>query len=252
MRGKLWTSAVLALSLAVSSAGLLPVNTHAANADAAYAGQAVDTGIVANAGQAMYAGNTAYTELERAPKQNLCLGSEAVKLQSAMQKLWIDHVLWTRSFIVSTIAGLEDQKDVLANLLKNQQDMGDAVKPFYGDKAGNKLAELLKEHILIAGQVIDAAKRGNEADLRRYDAQWHRNADDIAKLLSSVNPNWKQKDLQSLLYTHLQFVTTQVTSRLKKDWVGDITAFNQGEDLILKIADVLAQGIIKQFPKRFK
>jgi hypothetical protein len=223
VRGKLLTSAVLALSLVVSSSGLMPMKAQATHA-----------------------------EQERVIKQKHCLRPEAVKLQAAMRKLWIDHILWTGTYIDSAIAGLEDQKDVLARLLRNQQDIGDAVKPFYGDKAGNKLAELLREHILIAGQITDAAKRGNEADVKRFDAQWHRNADDIAKLLSSVNPNWKQKELQSLLYTHLQFVTAQVTTRLKKDWVGDITAFDQGEDHIIKLADVLTQGIIKQFPNRFK
>ncbi|MGG1519202.1 glycosyltransferase [Paenibacillus oryzisoli] len=169
-----------------------------------------------------------------------------------MQKLWIDHVVWTRNYIVSAASGSEDQQITLARLLKNQQDIGDAVKPFYGDAAGNKLAELLKEHILLAGKLLDAVKGGHEAEAKKYDKEWHRNADDLAKLLSSANPYWSQKELQSMLYTHLQFVTDAVTARLKKDWPADVTAFDKGEAHIVKFADVLAKGLFQQFPQKFQ
>lgn len=137
-------------------------------------------------------------------------------------------MLWTRSYITSAIAGLADQQDVLTRLLKNQQDIGDAIKPLYGDAASNKLAELLREHILLAGKVVDAEKSGNQADLVTNNKEWHRNADDMAKFLSAANPNWSQKTQQEMLYTHLQFLTDQATARLKKDWKADILAFDKG------------------------
>lgn len=181
-----------------------------------------------------------------------CLQPKQVQLQQNLRKLWIDHTIWTRSYIVSALAGLMDQQDVLARLIQNQQDIGDAIKPYYGVEAGNKLAELLKEHILIAGKVVDAAKSGNQADLKTYNAEWHRNADDIAKFLSGANPNWSEKELQELLYTHLQLLTDQVTGRISKDWKADIIAFDKGEDHIIMLADALAEGIVKQFPEKFQ
>ncbi|MGO4547716.1 glycosyltransferase [Paenibacillus sp. 2TAB23] len=181
-----------------------------------------------------------------------CLQPKEVQLQQNLRKLWMDHVIWTRSYIVSALAGLMDQQDVLARLLQNQQDIGNAIKPYYGEEAGNKLAELLKEHILIAGKVVDAAKSGNQADLKKYNEEWHRNADDIAKFLSRANPNWSEKSFQDLLYTHLQLLTDQVTARISKDWKADIIAFDKGEDHIIMLADALAEGIIKQFPEKFK
>lgn len=39
-----------------------------------------------------------------------------------------------------------------------QTDIGNAIKPFYGDEAGNKLAALLHEHIVGAANVLAAAK----------------------------------------------------------------------------------------------
>lgn len=186
------------------------------------------------------------------PNSITCMSPAKVKLKEDMRRLWIDHVLWTRSYITSAIAGLNDQQDVLTRLLQNQQDIGNAIKPLYGDAAGNKLAELLREHILLAGKVVDAAKSGNQADLVTNNKEWHRNADDIAKFLSAANPNWSQKTQQDMLYTHLKFVTDQVTARLQKDWKADILAFDKGEDHMVMYADMLTDGIIKQFPDKLK
>ena len=187
-----------------------------------------------------------------AQKEKQCLSPSRVQLKENVRKLWIDHVLWTRSYIVSAIAGLDDQGKVLTRLLKNQQDIGNAIKPYYGEAAGNKLAELLREHILIAGKVVDAAKAGNQSDLEKYNKEWYRNADDIAKFLSSANPNWSNKTVRELLYVHLQLLTDAVTARIKKDWDADINAFDKGEEHIIMLADALTEGIIKQFPGQFK
>jgi hypothetical protein len=184
--------------------------------------------------------------------QKECLSPSKVQLKGDLRKLWIDHVTWTRSYIVSAIAGLEDQEKVLARLLRNQQDIGNAIKPYYGEEAGNKLAELLREHILLGGKVVEVAKTGNQADLDKYNKEWYRNADDIAKFLSNANPNWSDKELKELLHRHLQLVTDQVTARLKKDWDADIIAYDVGETHMIMFADVLADGIIKQFPKKLK
>lgn len=105
---------------------------------------------------------------------------------------------------------------------------------------------------MIAGKVIAAAKRGNEQELAAQNKEWYRNADDMAKLLSGANPNWSFKELQDLLYTHLKLLTEDAMARLKKDWNGSIAAFDKGEDHLIKLADALSKGIIKQFRINFK
>lgn len=179
------------------------------------------------------------------------ISQSSVHLNNSFRKLWIDHTIWTRSYIVSAIGNLEDQDEVLNRLLKNQDDIGNAIKPFYGQAAGNKLAKLLREHILIAGKVVDAAKSGNQENLKKYNVEWYKNADDIADFLSKANPNWSNKELKELLYMHLKLVTDQVVSRIKKDWNAEIFAYDKGEDHIIKMADTLSNGIIKQFPNKF-
>lgn len=184
-------------------------------------------------------------------KDPACLSPKMVQLKADMQKVWIDHTIWMRSYIVSALANLPDQKDVLDRLLRNQQDIGNVIKPYYGEDAGNKLADLLRKHILIAGKIVAAAKAGNEADVKKLEADWHKNADDIAKFLSDANPNWQFKELQDMWYTHLQYITEIVLNRLKGDWKADIAATDKNEIHMIHLADILTEGIVKQFPEKF-
>lgn len=176
----------------------------------------------------------------------------AVELRTAMRKLWEDHITWTRNYIVSSLSDLEDSGKVAERLLKNQDDIGDAIKPFYGDEAGNKLTALLKDHIIIATEVVKAAKAGNNEDLMKASDKWTANADDIAVFLSGANPNWPQAVLKDMLHKHLEYTTGEVTSRLKKDWAADIDSYDKGHMHMLMVADALAGGIVKQFPNKFK
>ncbi|GGE64246.1 glycosyltransferase [Priestia taiwanensis] len=180
-----------------------------------------------------------------------CFTKPSIQLMNTMRRLWTDHTTWTRSYIVSALSDLPDRDKVVERLLRNQDDIGNAIKPYYGEAASNKLAELLREHILLAGKVVEAAKSGNQGELEKYNKEWYRNADDIAVFLSKANPNWSTKELKDLLYMHLRMVTDQVVTRLKKDWYAEIIAYDQGVDHIMKIADALTTGIVKQFPNKF-
>lgn len=189
---------------------------------------------------------------EKKGSHKQCLTPSVIELKDNLRKLWIDHVVWTKNYIVSAFSGSEDQQKVLARLLQNQQDIGNAIKPYYVEAAGNKLAELLREHILIAGKIVDAVKAGNQADVEKFNKEWYANADQIAKFLSDANPNWTYKQLQEMLYQHLQLVTDDVTARAKKDWDAEIVAFDKGLEHMIMFADILTEGIVKQFPDKFK
>lgn len=180
-----------------------------------------------------------------------CISPELMQLKSDMEKVWIDHTIWTRNYIVSAMSNRPDQKYVLDRLLRNQEDIGNVIKPFYGEAAGNKLTELLKEHIVIAGNIIEATKVGNQAEMKKLDKDWHRNADDIAKFLSDANPNWQFKELQEMLYTHLQLITEIVLACLNGDWERDIAATDKNEIHMMHMANFLTEGIFKQFPEKF-
>ncbi len=169
-----------------------------------------------------------------------------------MRELWNDHVTWTRLYIVSAAADLPGKEATAKRLLRNQVDIGNAVKPFYGDAAGDKLTALLKDHILIATELIDAARAG-QAD-KKADAakRWHKNADEIASFLSAANSgNWPLQDMKSMMREHLELTTAEVEAHLGKDWTADVAAYDEAREQILKMADMLSSGIIKQFPEKF-
>ena len=170
----------------------------------------------------------------------------------AMRKLWEDHVTWTRLYIVSAAAGLPDAQPTAERLLRNQADIGDAIKPFYGKPAGDRLTELLRSHILIAADLIKAAKAGDSAAVEAASARWNANADEIADFLSGANPNnWPRTTLRSEMRHHLDLTLQEAQARLRGDWAADIAAYDTVHEHILGMADVLSSGIVKQFPGRF-
>jgi len=176
----------------------------------------------------------------------------AGELKPVMRKLWEDHITYTRNYIVSALADLGDKDAVAKRLLKNQEDIGNAIKPYYGDDAGGKLTALLRDHILIATKVVDAAKSNNKEQLDAQQKNWSQNGKDIAAFLSGANPNWPKSDLEEMLQKHLDLTTGEVVGRLKKDWEADIKCYDEGHAHMLMFADALTDGIIKQFPDKFR
>ncbi|RBP88428.1 hypothetical protein DFO70_11456 [Cytobacillus firmus] len=188
-----------------------------------------------------------------AAAQKPCITQSEVKFENEFRRLWMNNVLWTSNYITSaTTAGAEDQKQVLARLLKNQEEIGNSIKPYYGDAAGNKLTELLKEHIVIAGDIVEAAKSGQGAKVNQLNKKWHRNADEIAAFLSGANPNLQNEDVKKLLYTHLELVTDDLTASLVKDWDARIVSIDDGLSHIIIMADAISKAVVKQFPDKFK
>ncbi|MDG4658152.1 glycosyltransferase [Ectobacillus antri] len=186
-----------------------------------------------------------------AETQEHSISQSELKFKNEFRRLWIDHVLWTSNYITSATAEAEDQKQVLTRLLKNQEDIGNAIKPVYGENAGNKLTNLLKEHIVIAGKIVDAAKTGKKPLVNQLSKEWYRNADDIAAFLSGTNPYLKNENLKKLLYMHLKLVTNDLSASLAKDWKARIIAIDEGVSHIILMADTISAGVVKEFPEKF-
>jgi hypothetical protein len=176
---------------------------------------------------------------------------QALSLQLALRRLWSDHVIWTREYVVAAIANAPDAQAVAGRLLANQEHIGSAVVPFYGEQAGEALTGLLKQHIMVAVELIEAAKAADQDKFADADRRWDANARDIAAFLSSANPHWPEHDVADLLSQHLKLTKDEATARLQQRWEDDIEAFDQIFTEILTVADVLSAGIVKQFPDRF-
>ena len=172
--------------------------------------------------------------------------------QNAMRRLWEDHVIYTRLFIISDVENLADKSATADRLLQNQVDIGTAIKPFYGEQAGDQLTALLKQHILLAVAVLDAAKAGDQPALQKASSDWYANANDIAAFLSNANPkNWPLATMQSMMKRHLDLTLQEAVDRLKGNYAADIQDFDAVETHILGMADLLSGGIVDQFPSNF-
>lgn len=169
-----------------------------------------------------------------------------------MRRLWVDHVTWTRLFIVSFVGDLPDLQATTDRLLQNQEDIGDAVKPFYGRAAGDALTGLLTEHILTAADVLAAAKAGDTAAFEQATDAWYDNAREIARFLHDANPkNWPLPDLRSMMKEHLDLTLQEAAEQLGGDYAASVATYDQVETSILHMADMLSSGVIKQFPNKF-
>ena len=176
----------------------------------------------------------------------------AAQLRQDMRKLWTEHVVWTRDFIIAAVSDAPDVPAATNRLMKNQDDIGRAVAKYYGANAGQQLTTLLKEHISIAVDLIKAAKAGNKTAQQQADDRWQKNAVDIATFLSKANPNWPQATLVDMMKKHLSTTTAEVVARLMHDYEGDVRAYDAVYEHILMMSDALSDGIVKQFPDKFK
>jgi hypothetical protein len=173
-------------------------------------------------------------------------------LRQEMRRLWEDHITWTRLAIISLTTDSADTEATVGRLLKNQTDIGDAVKPFYGEAAGNELTRQLRLHILIAADVVAAARAGDQAGLADAQARWLANADDIAAVLNSVNPkHWELATMKAEMHKHLDLTTQEAVARLQGNWSADVAAYDEIHEHILHMSDLLSSGLVKQFPNRF-
>ena len=186
-------------------------------------------------------------------------GSTAIALEkqftfrNAMRALWEDHIAWTRLYIVSVAANLPDKDATAGRLLRNQADIGNAIKPYYGSAAGDKLTALLRGHILTAADLLAAARAGDTVKVGDASKRWYANADEIAVFLSGANPRqWPPAEMKAMMKEHLDLTLQEASARLKGDWASDIAAYDKVHTQILHMADMLSAGIIRQFPAKFR
>jgi hypothetical protein len=166
-------------------------------------------------------------------------------------KLEDDHIVYTRNYITSVASNSTDADAVANRLLKNQEDIGNAIKPYYGDKAGENLTGLLKDHIMSAVEILKAAKSDNSSGAEAAEKKWFANANDIAGFLSTANPNLSKDDLKNMLEEHLKLTKSEAVAQLNGDFEDSIAAFDKVKMQAMDMSDTLADAVIKQFPEKF-
>jgi len=169
-----------------------------------------------------------------------------------MRALWEDHVTWTRLAIVTFADGSAGFDATAARLLRNQQDIGDAIAPFYGADAGDRLTALLRDHITIAVRLLQAVKAGDADAIERARTAWYANADDIADFLAAANPrNWPRDVMRDAMRIHLDQTLAEALHELSGQYAASVADYDEIHLHILQMADLLSSGILRAFPERF-
>ena len=170
-----------------------------------------------------------------------------------MRRLWDDQGELTRAFMISIISDLPDQNEAAQNLIQKQTEIGDAIKPFYGDAAGSELAGLLREHALISATMLQSARKADAPAFEESVSRWYTNADKIAQFLHDTNPeNWPLRKTKPMMRVYLDLTLEEALARWNGDFPKEAEAYEKVQDQALEIADMLSQGIINKFRQRFK
>lgn len=173
-------------------------------------------------------------------------------LHVELRQLWSDHVNWVRLFFVSDMSRLPDVTAAANRLMENQVELGNALKPYYGNPAGTQLANLLTEHIVLAVEVLHALESNNQDALSAANTKWQANADAIGAYLASANPYLEAGTMQALMRSHLDQLVVEASARLNGDYAGEIAAHDVVEHHIFVLSDAISDAIGKQFSGNFK
>jgi hypothetical protein len=176
---------------------------------------------------------------------------ERAALRKQMRVLWEQHMEWTYATVASFASGAPNLTATLNRLLQNQTDLGNAIEPYYGQRAANRLAELLRTHIEEAVPVLTAAQAGDQAALTSAIAAWKTNARQIADFLAAANPHWGRAEMRTMMATHIDQTVAYAAAQLEGHYARSIRLYGHAEHHMLQMADMLSNGIIAQVPGRF-
>lgn len=175
-----------------------------------------------------------------------------VALYEAMRSLWDEHMEWTYATIASFAAGSDGFNDTVARLLQNQTDIGNAIKPYYGDAAGDQLSDLLHKHIEGYVPVLQAAAAGDaDAAGTAFEAVLA-NGVTIGEFLEAANPEaWGTQDMVGMMNTHNNQTLQYASDQLTGNFADSIALYGEAEAHMREMADMLSAGIVSQFPDKF-
>lgn len=192
---------------------------------------------------------TTPNELTQQPGR--CITQAELEYRNDNRSLWEEHVAWTRMAIISLIFDLPDIDEVLARLLKNATDMGNMIRRLYGDTVATTYSNLIKEHLLIAADLVKAALAGNTAEAEEAERKWYQNADEIAVFLNSVNPYLTESAVREMFYEHLALTKQEAVYMMNKEYEKDIQVYDEIEKLARVMADAISDAMIKHYPNMF-
>jgi len=183
-------------------------------------------------------------------KKSKKISEQAVRVK--LRELWDEHMEWTYAVVAAFAAGSPSLNASIDRLLQNQVDIGNAIKPFYGEAAGNELTRLLKEHITDAVPVLTSAKAGDTNALNAAVATWYANAEVVGNFLADANPKLNRKAAVDMMRMHITQTVSYAADQLQGNYAKSIATYGEAEAHMRMMSDAITKALVKQFPKKFK
>lgn len=173
-------------------------------------------------------------------------------LRTNIQDVWVSHVTWTRHILFCIMEDLPGTNQAVFRLLKNQNNIGDAIKPYYGYEKGQKLTELLRVHLVTAMDLLKAYRANKNIAFVEATTKWKANADEISEFLAKTNPQLKVETVKKIMRNQLRYTLDEAAARKSKNYDADVKAYESAVAEARKLSDLISEGIILQFPEQFK
>lgn len=180
------------------------------------------------------------------------INKSILNLNNDIRRLWFEHAIWTKLTIMSIANGSPDVQLVSERLLRNADDFGKAFLTLYGPTVSDQFKKLIREHLLIAADMVNALKRKDNTTVNVIEKKLFKNADDIADFLSRINPYWDKEDVRKMMYEHINLLKSEAVATLSNKYEESISLFEKIENQALMMADIFVEGILRQFPNKFQ
>ncbi|HWR21966.1 MAG TPA: hypothetical protein VN366_00685 [Feifaniaceae bacterium] len=170
-----------------------------------------------------------------------------VALSNAIRRLWADNSQWTWALIYSILYGQADRNAVVARLQRNADDFASIFSEFYGQQTGELVREYINNDLEGTIRMIEAYKANDVRAVRRAREYLYRNADELSRHLSRVNPYWDMPSLQVMFNEIINLL--EYETMLIRDGRPDESIRRHDElmEQAYRLSDDLTYGILKQF-----
>ena len=167
-----------------------------------------------------------------------------LRLNEDMRLAWLNHVYWTRMYLMSAVADNADQQAVEEGLLETADEITDVFARYLPIATTRQLRNLLTEHIEIGGQIIQALKAKNMTDYDALVQEWYRNANQMAALFANYNPYFESRETRNMLLNHLDLTREEIEHQVNGEYEQSIDVFRDVEQQALAMADYFARGLL--------
>jgi hypothetical protein len=133
-------------------------------------------------------------------------------------------------------------------LLTTMESTAEALEPHIGEDAAKELQHLLRHHVLIAVELLSAARSGHIERFKKEDERWIASASEIAAFLSSVNQNWARDVLDRHLQLLVQLTKDEAVARIAGSSRVDLQTYDAIHEEAMAIADLLEEGLARNVP----